>query len=93
MLANICLFRTVANRHKVLLLFLSEQSRFRDETHAEWYFKREARTATWCDINCQVRVLPMLELPISPIRISLAPTLNSPSWKHMGDDPSQQPPL
>ena len=50
------------DRHETLFLFVREQPRFRYEAYSEWYLKREARTATRCDINRQVGVLPKLEL-------------------------------
>ena len=55
-------FNCVFDRHEALLFLVSEQSRFRYEAHAEWYLQGEACTAARCDINCQVGVLPMLEL-------------------------------
>jgi hypothetical protein len=63
-LLAICLARTGANWHKVLLLFFSEQPRFRYEAHAERYLERETRAATGCDIDRQMRVLPMFELAL-----------------------------
>ena len=53
---------TIANRYKVLFLFLGEQSRLGYEAYSEWYFEREARAATGRNVDRQVRVLPMLEL-------------------------------
>ena len=55
---------TGADRHEVLLLCCGEQSRFSYEAHPEWYLEGEARAPARRDINCQVCVLPMLELAL-----------------------------
>lgn len=83
-LPAICLAPTGANWQKVLLLFLSEQSRFRYEAHPERNFKREARAATGCNINGQVRVLPMLELAFGYVK---ATTMNLSDQQVAGTNP------
>lgn len=83
-LPAICLAPTGANWQKVLLLFLSEQSRFRYEAHPERNFKREACAATGCNINGQVCVLPMLELAFGYVK---ATTMNLSDQQVAGTNP------
>jgi putative transcriptional regulator len=48
--------------HEILFLLVGEQPRLRYEAHAEWYLQGEARATTRRDIDCQVSILPVLEL-------------------------------
>jgi hypothetical protein len=60
----------IRDRHEILFLFVSEESRLRHEAQAERYFERKARTPARRDIYRQVSVLPALELTPGDVELT-----------------------
>lgn len=78
-----------------------EQPRPHQEAHAFAVFQREHATAPRHHIDDELGVLPIFELRRADVErraanlasnTSRSPTMNSPTAKHIGEEPSQQPP-